>query len=322
MALNLRSLRHSSYLTAAVSALERRIAAVESSPASSGGASLLHGEGVPAPGTGSNDDFYLDTTNTRLYGPKASGAWGIGVLLVGTAGSDGVSFSYQGHWVSGTAYVSGDWVTYAGALYACNGNVVSTTAAPPVDAGWSLASSPSVPTAYSNAMLFAPGSTGTLTFTSIGLGASRIVPLMIPVDASISALAIEVTTGEANSVARLGLYADNGSVYPGALLSHGTVGCDSPGLKTVTLGTPVVSQGLMWLALKAEVGSTATVRGVSSPSSYVSVDVTVSASNSLACGYVCSSSQNDTSLRSTFPVRLGTGFGYASTGPRVGVVLA
>lgn len=322
MALSLRSLRYSSYLTGAVSALERRIAVLETAPAPSSGAKLLHGEGVPASGTGANNDFYLDTTNTRLYGPKTSGAWGAGVLLVGTAGSDGVSFTYQGHWVSGTAYASGDWVTYAGVLYACNGNVISSTAVPPSDAGWTVASSPPTPTPYSGAMFFVPGATGTLTFTTIGLGASRIVPLMIPVGASISALAIEVTTGEANSVARLGLYADNGSVYPGALLSHGTVGCDSPGLKTVTLGTPVVSQGLMWLALKAEVGGPATVRGVNSPSSYVSVDVTVSASNSLACGYVCSSSQNDTSLRSTFPVRLGTGFGYTSTGPRVGVVLA
>lgn len=287
-----------------------------------GGASLLNGEGVPSSGTGANGDFYLDTTNLRLYGPKASGAWGSGVLLVGTAGSDGVSFVFQGPWVSGTSYSAGDWVSFAGALYACNGNVVSATAVPPMDAGWELASSVPAPAAFSGGVFFPPGPTGTVTFTSIGLGASRVVPLMVPAGASIAGLMVEVTTGEASSVARLGLYADTGSVYPGELLSHGTVGCDTNGLKTVTFGTPVVGHGLMWVALKAEVGSSAAVRSVSSPNAFVVVDATVSATNSSASAYVCASAQNAATLKQTFPTRLGTGFGYSSSGPRVGVVLA
>lgn len=318
MSLSKKALRMDGYAANVLSNLYDQVQTLEVGS----GASLLHGEGVPDAGTGFDNDFYLDTTNTRLYGPKTSGAWGAGVLLVGTAGSDGVSFSYQGHWVSGTSYSAGDWVTFAGALYACNGNVVSATAVPPSDAGWDVASFTPTPTAYSEAVFFATGATNTLTFTSIGTGASRIVPVMIPVGASIAGLMVEVTTGEASAVARLGLYADTGDVYPGALLDHGTAACDTNGLKTVTFSTPVVSQGLMWLALKAEVGSTCAVRGVNTPNNLVTVDSTVSAANSLACAYVCSTAQNGATLKNVFPTRLGTGFGYSVTGPRMGAVLA
>lgn len=257
-----------------------------------------------------------------MFGPKTAGAWGTGVLLTGPSGSDGVSFVYQGAWVSATAYVLGEWVSYAGSLYACNGNVVSSTVVPPLDPGWDLASTAPVPAAYSGALMFPAGATTTVTFTSIGSGASRIAPIVVPVGASIAGLSVEVTTGEASAVARLGLYADSGSGYPGLLIDHGTVACDTNGIKSLTFGSAAVGQGLMWVALKAEVGTTCAVRGVNTPSSYVSVDTTVSAGNSLACGYVCSTSQNGATLKSIFPVRLGTGFGYAVTVPRVGVALS
>jgi hypothetical protein len=49
------------------------------------GTSLLNGAGAPASGVGSDGDFYLDTTNHRIYGPKASGAWpGAGVTYAPT----------------------------------------------------------------------------------------------------------------------------------------------------------------------------------------------------------------------------------------------
>jgi len=37
------------------------------------GPSMLHGEGPPSPGYGSNGDFYYDTLNNDLYGPKCGG---------------------------------------------------------------------------------------------------------------------------------------------------------------------------------------------------------------------------------------------------------
>jgi hypothetical protein len=47
---------------------------------------VLSGSGAPASGTGSDGDFYIDTAATRIYGPRASGAWGSGTSLVGAAG--------------------------------------------------------------------------------------------------------------------------------------------------------------------------------------------------------------------------------------------
>jgi hypothetical protein len=291
-------------------------------PSEGGGAALLHGEGVPSGATGVDNDFYLDTNNHRLYGPKTSGVWGAGVLLVGPAGSDGVSFVYLGAWVSGTSYNEGEWVSFGGSLYACNGNVVSNTVVPPLDAGWDLASTVHVPSPFSGAVYFPHGATNTLTFSNIGAGASRLAPLFVPVGSSIAGLLVEVTTGEASAVGRLCLYSDTGSGYPNEVLDQGTIACDTNGMKSYTFGTPVKGQGLMWVGLKAEIGTTVAVRSVNSPSDYVAVDSTVSASNSLACGYVCSSGQNGVTVKSPFPVRLGTGFGYAVSVPRVGVLLA
>jgi uncharacterized protein YjbI with pentapeptide repeats len=51
------------------------------------GNTILNGAGAPASGVGSNGDFYVDTANDTLYGPKAVGAWpATGTSLVGPAG--------------------------------------------------------------------------------------------------------------------------------------------------------------------------------------------------------------------------------------------
>jgi hypothetical protein len=47
---------------------------------------VLSGSGAPGVGTGVDGDFYIDITSTRIYGPKASGAWGSGTSMVGTSG--------------------------------------------------------------------------------------------------------------------------------------------------------------------------------------------------------------------------------------------
>ncbi len=53
--------------------------------AGTNGTSLLNGNGPPAAETGSDGDFYLDTSAQILYGPKTAGGWGAGVLLKGNA---------------------------------------------------------------------------------------------------------------------------------------------------------------------------------------------------------------------------------------------
>lgn len=53
------------------------------------GRTVLNGSGAPGGGLGLDGDFYLNTTNYDLYGPKTAGAWGSPTSLLGTVGSDG-----------------------------------------------------------------------------------------------------------------------------------------------------------------------------------------------------------------------------------------
>ena len=47
------------------------------------GAQILNGSGDPSGPTGSDGDFYIDTGDNEIFGPKASGNWGSGTSLVG-----------------------------------------------------------------------------------------------------------------------------------------------------------------------------------------------------------------------------------------------
>ena len=53
------------------------------------GLSILHGSGVPDAALGRIGEFYLDTANAALYGPKTGTGWGAAVSLIGPSGSGG-----------------------------------------------------------------------------------------------------------------------------------------------------------------------------------------------------------------------------------------
>ena len=53
------------------------------------GNTIRNGAGAPGSGIGINGDFYLNTSNTSIYGPKTAGAWGSGTSLVGFTGPTG-----------------------------------------------------------------------------------------------------------------------------------------------------------------------------------------------------------------------------------------
>lgn len=58
---------------------------------SGGTTTLRYGSSNPTPSTGSNGDFYINTTNLTIFGPKASGVWPSGTSLIGTSGSTGAA---------------------------------------------------------------------------------------------------------------------------------------------------------------------------------------------------------------------------------------
>ena len=84
--------------------------------------------------------YRANTNPTAGVVPLGSAQWDICAQagLSGSNGTSGVSFTYQGAWVSGTPYTVGQWVTYNGNLYYCNGSISNLAALPPNDAGWNL----------------------------------------------------------------------------------------------------------------------------------------------------------------------------------------
>ena len=54
-----------------------------------GGNVVLNGVGVPSSETGSNGDFYINSSNYDIYGPKTAGAWGSATSLIGPTGATG-----------------------------------------------------------------------------------------------------------------------------------------------------------------------------------------------------------------------------------------
>lgn len=86
---------------------------VNSSETTSGGSgtptnTILNGNTLPTSGVGTNGDFYLNTANNTLYGPKASGSWpSSGVLLVGPKGDQGLPGTGNGGSVIAKTVTSG-----------------------------------------------------------------------------------------------------------------------------------------------------------------------------------------------------------------------
>jgi hypothetical protein len=50
---------------------------------------ILNGTNAPSKSIGINGDFYIDTKNLNIYGPKKNDAWPLPISLRGTAGADG-----------------------------------------------------------------------------------------------------------------------------------------------------------------------------------------------------------------------------------------
>lgn len=84
---------------------------------------------------------------------------------------------------------------------------------------------------------------GTLTNNTL-----RLAPWYVPVACAIDRLGGDIATvGEAGSKVRLGIYGDNGTAYPGALvLDGGQIAGDSATVQELTVSL-TLSPGLYWI---------------------------------------------------------------------------
>jgi hypothetical protein len=113
---------------------------------------------------------------------------------------------------------------------------------------------------------------GRFVYTSYGatstvvpaLDSARYTPFAVWEGFTATSIAIEVTTLQATSVVRLGLYADSGSGLPAALITdYGTVSAASTGVKTISPGGGIAfaSRTIYWLcAVVQTAGGTAALR--------------------------------------------------------------
>lgn len=102
---------------------------------------------------------------------------------------------------------------------------------------------------------FAAGHSNPNTGT-LGTGNLRLAPWFVPNPIVLARLGAEVTTvGDAGSKFRLGVYADNGYSYPGALLlDAGTIAGDSGTIQEVVVSL-ALQPGLYWLGGATQVVS-------------------------------------------------------------------
>lgn len=131
-------------------------------------------------------------------------------------------------------------------------------------------------------------------------------PYPIAVERTTSHIAINVTTGAVGKVARLGLYADNGSCYPGALV--GDSGEFS--VADIELSTNVfvytVGPGLYWAALLSDGTPTVT------KATYMLILSDRDAAVPSFYGGISKTSYAYAALPATFPA--GAGIAYKGTG--------
>lgn len=86
------------------------------------------------------------------------------------------------------------------------------------------------------------------TNSALGNGIGRFSPWFVPRTTAFAAIGAEITSaGDAGSTLRLGIYADDGTGYPGALtLDAGTIAGDSVAVQEVTVPF-TLTPGLYWV---------------------------------------------------------------------------
>lgn len=92
------------------------------------------------------------------------------------------------------------------------------------------------------------------TKTTQPLGREKLwaMPFLVPVTQSFDRIASEVTTARTNGVCRLGVYTDNGNVFPDALVFESAeLDCTSTGIKEDVISEEL-SPGLYWLAILSD----------------------------------------------------------------------
>lgn len=160
-----------------------------------------------------------------------------GLLRLGETANSTTNWS-DGHLILGPYHV---FVDANGLLRVKNGTPASATDGTPVG-------DPSIPLPAVNHYFFPLGQGSASTSNTLGNGTLRLYPWIVTRSCTLDRLGGDITViGDAASTVRLGIYADNGSFYPGSLvLDAGTISGNSATLQTITI-SQALSPGVYWI---------------------------------------------------------------------------
>ncbi len=273
--------------------------------------------------------YRANSTPTAGLAPSNDTHWDVlaAAGINGANGTNGVSFTFQGDWVSGTPYTIGQWVNYSGSLYYCNGNISNLSALPNSgDPGWELgmegntstlaAGKAITSTMRASGYLFGQAN-GAGNASGISVNSASASPCFVSKATTVDRIALYITTGgSAGAVIRLGIYADNGSMWPGALVvDAGTVpSTASASSQELTISAALSTAGVYWLVAKQEV-ATCTPRGCTGPVS--AVVATAAGTSDLVAGYYAALGSGG--LPSSWPTWGTAGSGALNNPARVGI---
>lgn len=127
-----------------------------------------------------------------------------------------------------------------------------------------------------------------LTTQSISsVNSLRAFPFFVPKTMKFDRIAINVTTAaSAGGVARAGIYTDNGSLYPGALVADGgEVATDSTGVKEKNIDVTLQGGKLYWLCVITGTQTGTQVRAIDRAAAYPINGLDNTLGTSAYCGY-------------------------------------
>ena len=216
-----------------------------------------------------------------LQGPQGpqgiQGAQG----MQGVQGEKGLR--WQGPWDLGTAYLKDDAVIAPnGSAYVAAANNIGEE--PPGaswdilvskgDTGWTGAQGPQGdvgpqgPEGDSSFDIFyyrrtgssalvrwytSPSTGAALSTASLGINTLYAMPFVVPKEITLDRIAIRITSSASNSHVALGIYEDDGNVYPGSLvINAGEVAGTSTGAKVLTIDQQLEGNKLYWLAIVSD----------------------------------------------------------------------
>lgn len=212
-----------------------------------------------------------------------------------------------------TTPADGDvWTTTAGLFVRVNGATVGPLQNTPTLGG------------LASGLYYQATPSVSLSVITTGTGTFRATPFVVPRAVTLSRIGLEVTVaGDVGSLVRLGIYADNGSGYPDALvLDAGTVAGDAVGVAENTI-SQALTPGLYWVGAVAQNVTTTqpSIRGIATTSGATAPQMPLStstpATNSLSSvGFAGLSITG--ALPSTFPSTVNV----STSAPRIFVKVA